>query len=37
VLTVPLDSVTTRYLKLVDTGSTTSNYLSLHELYLFGE
>jgi hypothetical protein len=36
VLTIPLDSVTTRYLKMVDTGSTSGNYLSLHELYLFG-
>jgi hypothetical protein len=36
VLTIPLDSVTTRYLKMIDTGSTSGNYLSLHELYLFG-
>jgi hypothetical protein len=37
VLTIPLDSVTTRYLKMVDTGSAPGNYVSLHELYLFGE
>jgi hypothetical protein len=36
VLTIPLDSVTTRYLKLIDTGSAPGNYLSLYELYLFG-
>lgn len=37
VLTIPLNSVTTRYLKLVDTGSAPGNYLSLYELYLFGQ
>ena len=37
VLTIVLDSARTRYLKMVDTGSKTGNYLSLHELYLFGE
>lgn len=36
VLTIPLNSVTTRYLKMVDTGSA-GNYLSLYELYLFGQ
>ncbi|HVV19262.1 MAG TPA: glycoside hydrolase family 2 TIM barrel-domain containing protein [Pseudonocardiaceae bacterium] len=36
VLTIPLDSVSTRYLKFVDTGSAPGNYVSLHELYLFG-
>jgi hypothetical protein len=36
VLTIPLDSVTTRYLKLLNTGSV-SYYLSLYELYLFGQ
>ena len=36
VLTIPLNSVTTRYLKMIDTGSAPGNYLSLHELYLFG-
>jgi hypothetical protein len=41
VLTIPLDSVTTQYLKLLQTGSVLSGqhdyYLSLYELYLFGE
>lgn len=37
VLTIPLNSVTTRYLKMVDTGSAPGNYLSLYELYLFGQ
>ncbi len=37
VLTITLASVRTRYLKMVDTGSKPGNYLSLHELYLFGE
>jgi hypothetical protein len=37
VLTIPLNSVTTRYLKLVDTGSAPGNYMSLYELYLFGQ
>jgi hypothetical protein len=37
VLTIPLNSVTTRYLKMIDTGSAPGNYLSLHELYLFGQ
>jgi beta-galactosidase len=37
VLTITLNSVTTRYLKLVDTGSAPGNYLSLYELYLFGQ
>jgi len=38
VLTIPLQpAVTTRYLKFVDTGSAPGNYMSLHELYLFGE
>jgi beta-galactosidase len=37
VLTIPLNSVTIRYLKMVDTGSAPSNYLSLYELYLFGQ
>ena len=37
VLTIPLSSVTTRYLKMIDTGSAPGNYLSLHELYLFGQ
>ena len=38
VLTIPLQpSVSTRYLKFVDTGSAPGNYMSLHELYLFGE
>jgi hypothetical protein len=37
VITIPLQSVTTRYLKMVDTGSASGNYLSLHELYLFGQ
>jgi hypothetical protein len=37
VLTIPLNSVTTRYLKMVDTGSAPGNYLSLYELYLFGK
>jgi hypothetical protein len=36
ILTIPLNSVTTRYLKMIDTGSAPGNYLSLHELYLFG-
>ncbi|MGH3171455.1 MAG: discoidin domain-containing protein, partial [Trebonia sp.] len=40
VLTIPLDSVTTRYLKLLQTGSPAPGqhdyYLSLYELYLFG-
>jgi hypothetical protein len=36
VLTIPMDSVTTQYLKLLNTGSA-SNYLSLYELYLFGK
>jgi beta-galactosidase len=36
VLTIPLDSVQTRFLKMTDTGSASGNYLSLHELYLFG-
>lgn len=38
VLTIPLQpALTTRYLKFVDTGSAPGNYVSLHELYLFGE
>jgi hypothetical protein len=37
VLTIPLQSVTTRFLKMIDTGSASGNYLSLHELYLFGQ
>ena len=37
VLTIPLNSVTTRYLKMVDTGSAPGNYVSLYELYLFGQ
>jgi beta-galactosidase len=37
VLTIPLESITTRYLKMVDTGSAPGNYLSLYELYLFGQ
>jgi hypothetical protein len=37
VLTIPLQSVTARYLKMIDTGSAAGNYLSLHELYLFGQ
>jgi beta-galactosidase len=37
VLTIPLDSVTTQYLKMVDTGSAPGNYMSLYELYLFGQ
>jgi beta-galactosidase len=37
ILTIPLDSVTTRYLKLIDTGSAPGNYLSMYELYLFGQ
>jgi beta-galactosidase len=36
VLMIPVDSVTTQYLKLLNTGSA-SYYLSLYELYLFGE
>jgi len=40
VLTIPLDSVTTQYLKLLQTGSVVTGqhdyYLSLYELYLFG-
>ena len=36
VLTIPLSSVTTRYLKMADTGSAPGNYMSLYELYLFG-
>jgi hypothetical protein len=36
VLTIGLDSVTTQYLKMVDTGSAPGNYMSLYELYLFG-
>jgi hypothetical protein len=35
VMTLTLDSVSARYLRFVDTGSK-SNYLSLHELYVFG-
>jgi len=37
VLTIALESVTTRYLKMVDTGSAPGNYMSLYELYLFGQ
>ena len=41
VLTIPLDSVTTQYLKLLQTGSAIAGqhdyYLSLYELYLFGQ
>jgi len=37
VLTIPLDSVSTQYLKMVDTGSAPGNYMSLYELYLFGQ
>jgi glycosyl hydrolase family 2/F5/8 type C domain-containing protein len=37
VLTIPLNSVTTRYLKMVDTGSAPGNYVSMYELYLFGQ
>ena len=38
VLTIPLQpALTTRYLKFVDTGSAPGNYMSLYELYLFGE
>jgi beta-galactosidase len=37
ILTIPLDSVTTRYLKMIDTGSAPGNYMSLYELYLFGQ
>jgi hypothetical protein len=37
VLTIPLNSVTTQYLKMVDTGSKPGNYMSLYELYLFGQ
>jgi hypothetical protein len=37
ILTIPLDSATTRYLKLTGTGSAPGNYLSLYELYLFGQ
>jgi hypothetical protein len=37
VLTIPLQpAITTRYLKFIDTGSAPGNYVSLHELYLFG-
>jgi hypothetical protein len=36
ILTIPLDSVVTRYLKFVDQG-TSGGYLSLYELYLFGQ
>lgn len=38
VLTIPLQPpLTTRYLKMVDTGSNPGAYMSLYELYLFGE
>ncbi|HEY0805167.1 MAG TPA: discoidin domain-containing protein, partial [Pseudonocardiaceae bacterium] len=37
VLTIPLSSVKPRFLKLVETGSAGGNFLSLHELYLFGQ
>jgi beta-galactosidase len=37
VLSVPIGPVPTRYLKMVDTGSAPDKYVSLHELYLFGE
>ncbi|WP_034264786.1 glycoside hydrolase family 2 protein [Actinospica robiniae] len=38
VLTIPLQpALTTRYLKMVDTGSNPGAYMSLYELYLFGE
>ncbi|HTU75101.1 MAG TPA: glycoside hydrolase family 2 TIM barrel-domain containing protein [Trebonia sp.] len=37
VLTIPLNSVTTQFLKMVDPGSAPGNYLSLYELYLFGQ
>ncbi|MCW2875853.1 sugar-binding domain-containing protein [Actinacidiphila oryziradicis] len=36
VMTLTLDSVSARYLKFVDTGSTSGTYVSLHELYVFG-
>jgi beta-galactosidase len=40
VLTIPLDGVTTQYLKLLQTGTVAAGqhdyYLSLYELYLFG-
>jgi hypothetical protein len=37
VLTIPLNPpLTTRYLKMIDTG-TAGTYMSLYELYLFGQ
>jgi beta-galactosidase len=36
VLTVNLSSVSARYIKFVDTKSAPGNYLSVHELYLYG-
>jgi hypothetical protein len=36
ILTIPLNSVVTRYLKFVDQG-TSGGYMSLYELYIFGQ
>jgi beta-galactosidase len=35
VLVLSFDPVDARYLKIVDTGSTATNYLSLHEIYVY--
>ncbi|MFF4749686.1 glycoside hydrolase family 2 protein [Streptomyces sp. NPDC002514] len=35
VLVLTFDPVEARYLKIVDTGSTATNYLSLHEIYVY--
>ena len=37
VLTLTLGSVSTQYIKIIDTGSAPGNYLSLHEIYVYAD